>query len=433
MKKLIFAWICLLLTIPCRSDTFTHRKTGEVLHGYATQIKKGNKTLIRVGDKKKPHYLNLVDYDIEWNHLGRRNQVIVLPIKNEIELECETEAFIKALDEASNQGPILILIEIDTPGGRVDLMQQICTAITKANNCPIVAFVSGDKWGGAYSAGASIALACDYIYMSHNTAIGAATTILASPSDVNDIKSVYGETAGEKFMSASRAYIAAIAEQNNRPSLLAQAMVDKDIEVLEVIEKDKTVFIAPENLKVGQPVRRIWSKRGSLLTLTATEAVKCGIADKVVDSLKGLISDLDLLNARFIHNDDVIKARRKFELANQKLEKTLNDIDLYKKKIDTLSEHAYFLHGEYMKLMTEWGRLWDRSHGKDTDRLLKKIRRERRLALYDLSNALKNIIPKYSAVIALKKSHPDLQVDIAALNEEINSAKAQLEKARAIY
>lgn len=106
MKKIISIIVCLLIIVPCAADTFTHKKTGEVFQGYATQEKQGGKTVIRVGDKQTPEYIDLLDYDIEWNPLGRRNQVIVLPIKNRIELECETTAFEKAIKTSSNQGPL---------------------------------------------------------------------------------------------------------------------------------------------------------------------------------------------------------------------------------------------------------------------------------------------------------------------------------------
>jgi membrane-bound ClpP family serine protease len=229
MKKPVFIITCLLITVYCAADTFTNRKTGEVIQGYATQEKRGSETLVRFGDKQATQYLNLIDYDIKWDTSGRRNQIIILPIKDSIELECETKAFEKVLKNASNQGPLLILIEIDTPGGRGDLMRRICDTIISADNCRTAAFVSGGEYGGAYSAGAIIAIACDYIYMADGTAIGAAAPIVISSSGVKDLNSVFGETAAEKFLSADRGYIATLAEQNGRSGLLAKAMVDKDI------------------------------------------------------------------------------------------------------------------------------------------------------------------------------------------------------------
>ena len=425
MKKSIFIFTCLFLASYCFADTFTHSKTGEIFYGYATQKKRGTETLVCIKNKKEPRYLNLADYNIEWNYLGRKNEVVSLPIKTVIDLRCETEAFEKVIETASNHGPLFILIEIDTPGGRADLMEQICAAITKTNNCHTIAFVSGAKYGGAYSAGAIIALACDYIYMAEGTAIGAATPILSSSESIKDLKSVYGETVGEKMMSASRAYIATIAEKNGRPGLLAKAMVDKDIEVLEVIRNGETVFIEPESKKVNESVVKVWSKKGSLLTLTVTEAVQCGMADKTVGSLKGLISDLGSANVKIKRDNEIAKARRKFERSKQQLDRIYDEIDLHVKKINPLLEHANFLTKEYNRL--------NNSYASNREKLMKSADAERKYTLSVLSDVLKRLISKYKVAIVLSQSHPDLEVDVAALEKEINSGEVQLKEIKLVY
>jgi len=297
------------------------------------------------------------------------------------------------------------------------MMKRICTAITKTNNCRTVAFVCGGKYGGAYSAGAIIALACDYIYMADNTAIGAATGVLRTSSGIKDLKSVLGETVGEKFASAARAYIAAIAEQNNRSGLLAKAMVDKDIEVLEVTEEGKSVFIEPQNKKTDQSVLHVWSKKGSLLTLTAAEAVECGMADKLIGSLKELTSELSLTKARIVKNNSILKARRKFEASEQKLEKIYAKIDLHKKRLGSLREQANSLVDEYNRL--------NHSYACNRGRLMREIAADRKQLLYSSSGILKKLISEYKAVIDLKELHTDLQVDIVAFKKAINSAKVE--------
>ncbi|MGA1980063.1 MAG: hypothetical protein ABSG99_05815 [Sedimentisphaerales bacterium] len=384
MKKLVFIITYLLITVPCAADTFTNRATGEVFHGYATQIKRGGKTLIRVGNEGTAKYIDMADYRVEWSRDGRKNIVIVIPIKDAILLECETAALEKAIETSSNQGPMFILIEIDTPGGREDLMKRICSAITKADNCLTVAFVSGGEYGGAYSAGAIIALACDQIYMAEDTAIGAATPIMMSKTGVKDLKSVYGSTVGEKFMSASRAYIASLAEQNDRPSAIARAMVDKDIEVVEVSENNERLFIEPRERKKEQTVVRTWNRRGSLLTLTAGEAVECGIANGLAGSPKAVISALKFDNPRVVPNNEAAKARSAFEAAKDKLEKLRISIDRYSKEIE--------------------------------------ICRDKNEVIRFLNAVIKN----YEDVIAMGRSYPDLAIDEGACKEAMNSAKTLL-------
>ena len=429
MRKLAMLFSFLILAVPCGADTFTHRETGAVFHGYATQSNRGDKTLVRIGDKHEPKYINPTDYHIEWNCLGRRNQIILLSIKNEINLICETETFERAIEAVSNQGPLIILIEIDTPGGSMDLTRRISAAITKTSNCRTVAFVCGGKYGGAYSAGAIIALACDYIYMKDATAIGAATGILVSSSDVKDIKSVYGETVGEKFLSAERAYIATLAEQNGRPGLLAKAMVDKDIEVLQVIENGNSIFIEPENKKAGQSPVRIWSQKGSLLTLTANEAVECGIADRLADTHKEIISDLRFENPQIIHDTEIVKARSRFEITERKFKRICDDIDYLQKEADTLQTQfnsvTEYYNREVDKLNNMVTSSSDAYHYaiESQEKLVKKIERKRNNLRSALFDALQKLTSKCKAAIALGKFYPDLHIDVEALKKEINSIR----------
>ena len=106
------------------------------------------------------------------------SKVIVLPVDNPIMLEIETAAFEKAIAEDANEKPALLLIEIDTPGGRIDYAKRMCSAITQSSSkCRVIAFIKGGPHGGALSAGAAVAFACNKIYMANSTVIGAATLV----------------------------------------------------------------------------------------------------------------------------------------------------------------------------------------------------------------------------------------------------------------
>jgi ATP-dependent protease ClpP protease subunit len=425
MKKLVFIIAYLLITVYCLADTFTHKKTGEVFRGYATGEKKGGRTLVRVGDKQKPKYLNLLDYDIEWNQSGRRNQIIILPIKNEIELECETRVFEKAIRSTSNQGPLLVIIEIDTPGGQWDLMKRFCDAIISTDNCRTVAFISGGKYGGAYSAGAFIALACDYIYMADGTAIGAAAHILGSDSEIKDVKSTYGETVGEKFISANRAYIASLAEQNGRSGLLAKAMADRDIEVWEVVEDGKTIFIAPEDKKISQTVQHVWSKKGSLLTLTAAEACKCGMANRILNSEEEIISEFGFEKPKVVCNQDIKKAREEFENAKDKVIKLYNEIDYLRKDIDLKLSQFIDVTAAYnhaVEVLNYYkSRRYHHYNPTYQRELVNKLLFQRNTLKSALTGALADLKSKYTGIISLNKVYTDLHIDVEEVNKEINT------------
>ncbi len=385
LKPILAAAVTTLAFISvCFADTFTHQQTGEVLHGYATSRTIDSQTVMRTQEKGLVK-LNLAEWQINADREGRNNKVIVLMLDGDIVFQLETEALEQAMVKAADKGPLFILLEIDTPGGRKDLAQRICAAITQTRNCQVIAFVKGGKSGGAISAGAAIALACDKIYMANNTAIGAATIITISEKGPSDLKKTFGEIVGEKFSSAWRAKLASLAEQNGRPGLVARAMVDKDIEVIEVSEADKRLFIEPVNKKPQQNLVHTWSKKGSLLTLTAAEAVQCMMADAIVDSRAELLNELDAANAEVVMNTDIQEALLELSRARGQLNRIRKSIDFKIKQ----SEHP-----------------------QPTRKVLSILRSARN---------------EFKTLIKLAKKYPDLQLDIQALESELNSIEASYE------
>jgi membrane-bound ClpP family serine protease len=367
------------------ADTFTHRQTGELLHGYATSQTEAGKTIVHTQQKGQVN-LNLAEWQITPDRMGRNNKVIILTIDDEIILEIETDALEHAIPESGDTGPMFILLEIDTPGGRVDLAQRICAAITQAT-CPVVAFVKGGKHGGAISAGSAIALACDKIYMANNAVMGAASTVVTSETgQPQELKKALGAEVAEKFNSAWRAYLASLAEQNRRPGLLARAMVDRDIEVIEVSQADKRFFIDPMNKRPQQRLVHTWSKKGSLLTLTAEEASNCTIADKVVNSREQLLRNLDAAGAEIVINKAAQNARTELKRATGQLNRIRKSIDFKIKQ----SEHPM-----------------------PRPKVLKILRSAK---------------SEFKALIKLARKYPDLQLNIQALEEELNSVEADLQR-----
>ncbi|MHC4482260.1 MAG: hypothetical protein ACYSW4_01790 [Planctomycetota bacterium] len=386
MKRLqvtIFAasLVLFVFTSICSADTFVNRQTNELLHGYATTQTEDDKSIVHTVEKGVVK-LNLAQWQITADRLGRNNKVIVLTLDNRIMLEIGTDALVKAIAGASDEGPLFVLVEIDTPGGRVDFARRICGAITQARNCQVVAFVNGGKYGGAISAGAAVAFACDRIYMANNTVIGASSPIAVSGGSPKDIKETFGEEVGEKINSVWRAFLASLAEQNNRPVLLAGAMVDKDLEVVEVWEVDKRLFIDPADKTAQQQLVHTWSKKGSLLTLTAEQAVKCGIADKVVSSRQRLLRHLNAAGAEIVIDDSFQQARKRFERAKLRFNKLSKSIDLKIKQM------------------------------KQTHIRVRAVK------------MLRDIRKDYKSLITLAKRYPDLHVSVQVLERQLNSAEA---------
>jgi membrane-bound ClpP family serine protease len=318
----------------CYCDTLTNRQTNEVLHGYISN-KAENGQMSVYAQEKGAFKLNPGEWEIGRDRIGRNNKVVVLPVDDMIMYEIETAAFEQAIAAASGEGPLLILVEIDTPGGRTDFAQRMCAAITKTATCDVIAFIRGGEYGGAISAGAAVALACNKIYMANNTVIGAATLVTLSKikADNQGKEKSYREIIDEKYSSVWRAYLASLAQQNKRPGLLARAMVDSAIEVVEVNQAAKRLFIEPVNKRPEQQIVRTWNKAGSLLTLTAEEAVECTIADGLVDSRGQLLQQLQAGDANVVTDKKITNARKELQIAMRRVEEIRKSFDMKMKQL----------------------------------------------------------------------------------------------------
>ncbi|MGH7339004.1 MAG: SDH family Clp fold serine proteinase, partial [Candidatus Rokuibacteriota bacterium] len=158
----------------------------------------------------------------------------------------------RVLDDAAAAGAAAVVLEINTFGGRVDAAVVIRDALL-GTPLTTVAFI--DK--RAISAGALISLAAKTIVMADGGTIGAATPVQAGAEGAQPVS--------EKTVSYMRKEFRATAESRGRPPLIAEAMVDPDVEIPGVIEK------------------------GKLLTLTTTEALKYKVADFRADSLPAVL------------------------------------------------------------------------------------------------------------------------------------------------
>lgn len=145
----------------------------------------------------------------------------------------------EALYEADTANADVLLLELDTYGGQVDIADSIRTALMRSE-IPVFVLIKNN----AASAGALISLSCDSIYMQPGSTIGAATVVDQSGTPVPD-----------KYQSYMRSKMRATAEENGRNPDIAEAMVDPDKYVPNV------------------------SDSGKVLTFTTSEAIANGFCD----------------------------------------------------------------------------------------------------------------------------------------------------------
>jgi membrane-bound serine protease (ClpP class) len=155
-----------------------------------------------------------------------------------------------ALEEAVAKKADIILIEMSTYGGLLESADSIRTKILDSP-IPVFVFINHN----AASAGALIAIACDSIYMTTGSSIGAATVVDQA-----------GQVVPDKYQSYMRAMMRSTAEATGRDPNIAQAMVDPRIKIEGVIDS------------------------GFVLTFTASEALKFGFCEGIGENTEEILS-----------------------------------------------------------------------------------------------------------------------------------------------
>ena len=196
-----------------------------------------------------------------WAEEAVPQKVMVITVNDAVELGLASYLE-RNINIAKQEQADLIILELDTPGGRVDAAQDI-KRILYGSEIETVALVKDQ----ALSAGAYIALCCDKIAMMPGSTLGDAEML------------INGVTADEKYLGPWREEFAAIAEDKGRDPEIDKAFVDRDIEIAGIVEK------------------------GKLLTLTPQRAIELGMADTIVNSREELLTWLSAENAELLYSE----------------------------------------------------------------------------------------------------------------------------------
>ncbi len=321
----------------CSGDIFKHRVSGEVFYGYPTNRSQGSKTYVYVHKEGKFSKKKLLinEYEITYDPKGRKENLIVIGIDHQDILLSDTvsKSLAKTIIEGANKGPRCIILEIDAPGGRGECMKKVCDAIKKTSNCPVIAFISGVKYGGAYSAAAGVALACDKIYIAPNAQIGTLCPQIdtfESEQNAADWQAMFVPESIASFGG----YLASIARSKNRPAAMAMALIDRSIEVVEVVtdKHGSRNIVHKAEKQAKDAIVRTWSKtikiKGlkkdlkdeydtseqteSQITLSAEEAIYTSMADAVLSSRIEVIEDIGADDIKVLSTTRIKAQVRKF-------------------------------------------------------------------------------------------------------------------------
>jgi membrane-bound serine protease (ClpP class) len=155
----------------------------------------------------------------------------------------------RGIRAAEQRGAILLIFQLDTPGGSIDLMNSMVQAI-RTSDVPVVVYVA-PRGAMAGSAGTVITLAAHAAAMAPETTIGAASPVGSQGEDL-------GQTLQAKEKNILKATVRSLAERRKPEAIrLAEATIE------------------------------------SAMAVSASEALQAGLVDFIANDLDDLLQQLD--------------------------------------------------------------------------------------------------------------------------------------------
>ena len=187
----------------------------------------------------------------------------------------------RKLDAAKQQGADLVILEIDSPGGRLIESVEIAERLRDLDWAHTVAYIPQHAISGA----AIVSLGCDEIIMSPQATIGDAGAIRMD-------EHAFFQFVPQKEISFLAPALRSLAEAKGRPPALAQAMSDKDLKVYHVrdLKTGRKDYISKRDFDAApagewERLEEVASSGDDrFLALTGSEAAKVGLANALVDN-----------------------------------------------------------------------------------------------------------------------------------------------------
>jgi len=195
-----------------------------------------------------------------------------------------TAAFLaRGTQQAVEDEAVLVVVQLDTPGGLVSSMRTMVKTIMNAP-IPVVVYVS-PSGAQAASAGVFVVMAADVAAMAPGTNIGAAHPVVAGGKEMD-------ETMDTKMVNDLVAFIKSIASKRDRNADWAEEAVRKSVSitadealrlnVVDLVAKDMNDLL----LKLeGWPVQTKEGEKKLALKGLTTEKVEENLRDKILKTI----------------------------------------------------------------------------------------------------------------------------------------------------
>lgn len=211
-------------------------------------------------------------------HLDGATRVLVLPLEDEIDARAWQHTR-RACQKAVADNAELLIVRMNTYGGAVDAADSIRTALLHLP-LPTVAFIDHN----AASAGALIALACDTIFMTPGSSIGAATVVDGQGMPMPDKYQAYMSSMMRSTAEHHGKWIApgdTVLSWRRDPAIAA-SMVNPD---------SVTAFSTAEAAKAGFSDGTVSSLSDALERLNITDADVDTFDPTLTDDIIGFLSN----------------------------------------------------------------------------------------------------------------------------------------------
>jgi membrane-bound serine protease (ClpP class) len=255
----------------------------------------------------------------------------------------------RVISEAEEADARAVVIEIDTPGGRLDDTRTIVEAQSNARNLPVVAYVS-PQGARAASAGTFIVMASDVAAMAPQTTIGA-----AAPVDPfgRDLPAILGEKVTNDAASLLTGLAAAHgrneewAEDAVRESASANAGEALEIGVVEYVEPDLRAVLAAADGERVEPKGIVVETAGAaIVSRSPTFGERFGVPlyAVVVPAVLAILAVAGLLLTVLRTNRSRVRTGR---------EGMIGEVGVVRRAIEGPSGGTVFVHGELWSALPE--------------------------------------------------------------------------------
>ena len=208
----------------------------------------------------------------------------------------------EVIEKANNEGISFVLIQIDTPGGRVDALRELVKTVLNSN-VPIISYV-GPQGARSASAGTYLVLSSHVAAMAPATNIGSSTPVTIGGSEPS-------EDMRNKIVNDAAAYIRGLAEQTGRNAEWAEKSVRNSVNITskEALDLNVIDFIAPNIPELLKQIDGITiTLQNSELTFSPGDAVLLdkSVTGNISYSIVWIVSGAAMILAEFVFSGFII-------------------------------------------------------------------------------------------------------------------------------